>query len=187
MDVPGFERAEYVEPQTIDAYPSTRGSISFAKACAFGLGAAAAGSLGYAIVGLSGWMVSIVAIGIGWLIGKAMMTGSSGIGGRRYQVVAVVRTYFSVSCGHLLDILWIGRVQIASLGNHALWLFEICVRLALLGPFLALSNPFNGAIGLLILFFGMRTAWQMAAGGPGWQGGSVTTGSGTKDAGIFGR
>jgi hypothetical protein len=133
-------------------------------------------------------MVSIVAIGIGWLIGKAMMTGSNGIGGRGYQVVAVVLTCFSVSCGHVFDILWMGRAQLAALGNHPLWLFEICVRWALIGPFSALSNPFNGVLGLLILFFGMRSAWQMAAGGPGWQGGGTrTVRSGTSGAGIFGR
>jgi hypothetical protein len=43
-------------------------------------------------------------------------------------------------------------------------------RLALLGlasPFIQLSgNPFWGAMGLLILFFGIRIAWRIAAGRP---------------------
>jgi hypothetical protein len=41
------------------------------------------------------------------------------------------------------------------------------VGLALLGlasPFLALEDPLHGAIGLLILFVGIRIAWKIAAG-----------------------
>jgi len=38
-----------------------------------------------------------------------------------------------------------------------------------LGPILELMGHFLwGAIGLLILFYGLRTAWQMAAGSPGF-------------------
>jgi hypothetical protein len=39
--------------------------------------------------------------------------------------------------------------------------------LALIGlasPFLALSNPMQGVIGLVILFVGIRIAWRMTAG-----------------------
>jgi hypothetical protein len=53
-----------------------------------------------------------------------------------------------------------------SLANVGAWLG----RLALLGlasPFIQLSgNGFWGAMGLLILFFGMRIAWRIAEGRP---------------------
>jgi hypothetical protein len=58
MDMPGFERAEYVEPQVIDAYQPAD-SMSFAKACIFGLGAAIAGSLAMrSSACLDGWSAS---------------------------------------------------------------------------------------------------------------------------------
>lgn len=39
----------------------------------------------------------------------------------------------------------------------------------LFGPFLRLGrDPLWGLMGLLILFYGLRTAWQMAAGAPGF-------------------
>ena len=39
----------------------------------------------------------------------------------------------------------------------------------LCGPFLRLTqSPVSGFPGLLILFYGLRTAWQMAAGTPGF-------------------
>jgi hypothetical protein len=41
------------------------------------------------------------------------------------------------------------------------------IELTLLGlasPFLELRDPFHGAIGLVILFVGIRIAWQLTAG-----------------------
>jgi hypothetical protein len=41
------------------------------------------------------------------------------------------------------------------------------VWLGLTSPFIQLSgNPFWGAMGLLILFFGIRIAWRIAQGRP---------------------
>ncbi len=38
------------------------------------------------------------------------------------------------------------------------------VLIALASPFLALTNPGQGAIGLIILFVGLRIAWRITAG-----------------------
>jgi hypothetical protein len=38
---------------------------------------------------------------VGWLVGKAMMKGSNGMGGRRYQVAAVILTYFAISVAEI--------------------------------------------------------------------------------------
>jgi hypothetical protein len=175
LNTPNFERAEYHEPVVIEGNPIEPVGMNgaFAKAFVLGLGAAALGSVGYGVVALSGFMVSIVAIGIGWFVARAMMTGSGGIGGRPYQIAAALLTYFAVSCGQVLHFWWVMRSRLAALdgtfGNHPLWLAEIFIRDALIGPFLAVGrSPFNGAIGLLILFFGLQAAWRIAAGGPGF-------------------
>ncbi len=172
--MPEFDRAEYVAPVVMEGYGEPLASrAAFPKALAYGFAAAMVGSLGYGIIALSGFMVSIVAIGMGWLIAKAMMSASNGFGGRQYQVAAAVLTYFAVSCGRVWRLLWAIHERLAAdggrFGTHPLWLAEIVGREAVLGPFLALTrSPLNGGLGLLILFFGVRTAWQLAAGSPGF-------------------
>ncbi len=172
MSLPDFTRAEYIQPQTIETGLAgepilPRGSApAFPLAVLFGAAAAVVGSIGYAMVASVGIMFSIVAIGIAWLIVKAMMTASSGVGGRSYQIVAVTLTYFAVSWGDLLHPLWNAHLRGAP---WALWWTPMVLKYALLGPILELSgSPFNGLLGLVILFIGLRTAWRMAAGSPGF-------------------
>ena len=50
---------------------------------------------GFTIV--TGLYIGYVSLAVGWLVGKAIMLGSKGIGGRRYQIAAVVLTYAAVS------------------------------------------------------------------------------------------
>ncbi len=170
MSLYDFERAEYVEPQTIDGATgviegSRRASAAmFPLALAYGAAAALAGAIGYALVGLTGFMVSIVTIAIGWLVAKAMMTASGGVGGRGYQVAAVALTYLSASFGRVFDIAIDAHKDGVSLSP----IFYVIY--GLFGPFLrfAEGNVFWAGMGLLILFYGLRTAWQMAAGSPGF-------------------
>jgi len=71
---------------------------AFVRALLFGSGAAIAGCIGYALFGiLTGITLGYAAIGVGYLIGRAMNKGSGGIGGRRYQIVAAILTYAAVS------------------------------------------------------------------------------------------
>jgi hypothetical protein len=141
---------------------------AYVRALAYGIGAAVVGLIGYALIAilLQGWVISYMSIGVGWIVGTAMMKGSNGVGGRRYQIAAALLTYAAVSMAAVP--IWIhfaGGLQI-SMTNLGPWLG----RLALLGlasPFTQLSgNPFWGLMGLLILFFGMRIAWRIAAGRP---------------------
>jgi hypothetical protein len=170
MSIPDFERAEYVEPQTIEGElveGSRRVSAAvFPLALVCGVGAAVVGAIGYALVGLTGFMVSVVTIGIGYLVAKAMMTATCGIGGQPYQIAAVVLTYFSATVGELLDMIYHAH-------QHGMAFSQISpiavVKYAVFGPMLEVADrPGWGLIGLLILFYGLRTAWQMAAGTPGF-------------------
>ena len=71
---------------------------AFVRAVAFGAGGAVLGLALYALVGIAtGLMIGYVSLAVGWIVGKAMMTGSGGLGGRRYQIVAVLFTYAAVS------------------------------------------------------------------------------------------
>src|SRR5207249_5933947 len=57
--------------------------------------------------------------------------------------------------------------QPSSAGKPGMGLAKALGLLVLVGlasPFLALQNPLNGALGLLILFIGMNIAWRLTAG-----------------------
>ena len=189
--VPQFQTAEYAEqPAIIASVQPTQ--EHFARALLFGAVAAIAGAIGYAAFGIiTGWMIGYISLGIGLLIGKAIMKGSGGVGGRRYQIAAVILTYLACSFGE-------GAVGIAQLikekpataqadGKTAektdvkgdssatsadassgglLISLAILIGIILAAPILGLSAPLQGLIGLVILFVGIRIAWQTTAGRP---------------------
>jgi hypothetical protein len=71
------------------------------RAAAFGLGAAIAGAiLYYAVIAITGWEIGLVAIVIGFMVGYAVRRGTRGVGGRRYQMLAVGLTYFAVGLAY---------------------------------------------------------------------------------------
>jgi hypothetical protein len=169
MSIPDFERAEYEQPTVIDGatgHVERPGMAAFPLALVYGAVAAAVGAVGYALVGLTGFMVSIVTIAIGYIVAKAMMTATRGVGGQPYQIAAVVLTYLSASLGRVLDILFQAHKEGYSLSHISP---GFLVSYSLFGPFLRLTHDLGwGLMGLLILFYGLRTAWQMAAGTPGF-------------------
>lgn len=69
----------------------------FGKALALGLAAAAAGTaLYYAVLALTGYELSLIAIVVGYIVGTAVKKGSNGRGGWRYQALAMFLTYTSI-------------------------------------------------------------------------------------------
>jgi len=114
-----------------------------------------------------------------------MIKGSNGVGGRRYQIAAVLLTYAAVSTAAIP--VWIHyageqkqsqRQQAAQLQESSesgtqgeksttsrpgiLSALGTLVLIGLASPFLEFSgDPLGAAIGLVILFVGMRFAWRM--------------------------
>jgi hypothetical protein len=71
---------------------------AFVRALLFGVGAAIGGMILYAAFEIAtGWIIGYVSLAVGWMVGTAMMKGSNGVGGRRYQIAAVLLTYAAVS------------------------------------------------------------------------------------------
>lgn len=68
------------------------------------LGALAAligGGLWALFIVTTNWMIGLVAIGLGYLVGIAVRKGSDGRGGRAYQVIALVLCYMAVATGYM--------------------------------------------------------------------------------------
>src|SRR5712691_307501 len=71
---------------------------AFVRAPLYGIGAAVVGMILYAVFEIAtGLIIGYVSLAVGWMVGTAMMKGSNGVGGRRYQITAVLLTYAAVS------------------------------------------------------------------------------------------
>lgn len=177
---------------------------AFVRAVLFGIGGALAGLIVYAAFGImTGLMIGYIALAVGFLVGKAMMAGSKGFGGRRYQIVALLLTYAAVALGGMSIGVYQyvkqdkaakqAQVQQAAPPSQAaqqdpaqtetpvtpqqpqqsqkstMSFAAAMGRLLLYGlaaPFLELESGVSGVIGLVILFVGLRIAWQLTAGRP---------------------
>ena len=157
----------------IDSHPA------FVRGTLFGVGGAILGLMLYVGFALAtGWIVGFVSLAVGYIVGKAMMFGSGGVRGRRYQVAAVLLTYIAVSMA-AVPIAISQQMKQRSAQQRAqasdpaiaaepkmrsLGALGVLTVIGLASPFLDLSNPAHGVIGLIILFVGIRIAWRLTAG-----------------------
>jgi uncharacterized protein (DUF983 family) len=138
-------------------------SAAFIRAIAIGIGAAVLGCGLYAgFTILTSIYIGIVSLAVGWLIGKAMKMGSGGIGGKRYQIVAVALTYIAVSMADVPINLHFRGKSLSELTDPAL--FGQFLVDGITSPFTGLRSATSGLIGLVILFVGMQIAWKLTAG-----------------------
>ena len=163
---------------------------AYVRGMLFGLGAAILGMILYAgFTIVTGFYIGYVSLAVGWLVGKAIMLGSKGVGGRRYQIAAVILTYAAVSITAIPIALSYkakessepsaihskqqpatdgqstppDQTQTAPSHSFGAALLQLLL-LGLASPFLELQDPFHGIIGLVILIVGIRFAWKITAG-----------------------
>src|SRR3984885_5471489 len=76
----------------------TDSPAAYVRGVLFGVGAAIAGLILYATFEImTGIIIGYISLAVGWMVGKAMMKGSNGRGGRHYQITAALLTYAAVS------------------------------------------------------------------------------------------
>ena len=128
-----------------------------------GVAAAFAGLVFYSgFTILTHFYIGYVALAVGWLIGSAMMFGSKGIGGLRYQVTAVLLTYFAIS----LSAVPIALAHSSQQLENPVVSIPLLILLGVASPLLALASPIHGLIGLVILFVGIRIAFRLTRAKP---------------------
>ena len=168
---------------------------AYVRGLIFGLGAAIVGMILYAgFTIVTGFYIGYVSLAVGWLVGKAIMLGSKGIGGRRYQIAAVVLTYAAVSIAAVpIMISYYVKTKSKSPAIHSGQqqpsansqngepgeaktepgsapkpsmgaAFLQLLFIGLASPFLELQDPAHGIIGLIILAVGMSFAWKITVG-----------------------
>jgi hypothetical protein len=174
----------------------TDSHAAFVRALLLGAGASLLGLIFYSTFAIvTGWTIGYLALAVGWLVAKAMMKASNGVGGRRYQVAAVLLTYAAISVSavpigiasyvkHQSEKSQQNTAQTAQgsntgqedtpqkqdgnnkSGSSPLAAIGLLLVYGLASPFLELANPGSGVIGLFILFLGLSIAYRSTAAKP---------------------
>ena len=101
FDVNGTTVCESCQAEIARQAETPRGMGTLALATVFGIGAAVAGAaLYYAVIAITNFEIGLVAIAIGYMVGYAVRKGAGG-GGRRFQIVAIVLTYWAVGLAYV--------------------------------------------------------------------------------------
>jgi hypothetical protein len=121
-----------------------------------GLGAGLVGALiWFAIRRAANVEIGLIAVLVGYMVGKAVRKGSGNRGGVGYQVMAVLITYCCICANYLPDV-----VQAITNESHAV----IGVPEIVVAARFSLEYPFLGGaqnlIGLLIIGFALLQAWK---------------------------
>jgi hypothetical protein len=156
-----------------------------ARAFAFGAGAAILGAIVYyAVIAITEFEIGIVAIAIGYMVGYGIRMGTRGHGGRRFQVLAVVLTYWAVGLAYTPFAFQgaAGQNEPAAQTDasapaaapaaeaEAAGPVPLAFAIAFLGVlsfalpvFAIVSSMPGGLISAAIIAFGMHQAWTMTA------------------------
>jgi len=101
FDVNGQSVCDGCRTQLAQLAQTPRSWGLFVKAGLFGLVAAILGAiLYYAVIAITDFEIGIVAIAIGYMVGWAIRKATANRGGRRYQVLALVLTYWAVGLAY---------------------------------------------------------------------------------------
>jgi hypothetical protein len=137
-------------------------NTAFTRALLFGIGAAAVGLAGYAAFTIAtNFYIGYVALGVGYIVARAMKFGSGGRGGRPFQIVAVILTYLAIALAEIPIALWEVRAHLPS-GR----MLAVAIRLLPIGltsPIREMRDPIHGLINLVILYVGLQIAWRGTA------------------------
>jgi hypothetical protein len=165
---------------------------AFARGLFFGTAAAILGVMLYSsFTVFTNIHIGFMALAIALIVPTAILKGSNGIGGTRYQIAAVLLTYFAISVSavpvkvvdafeHRFQKVATQKVVVdagdrgvtenpGDLPNIETRLQRAAVRLAVLGiasPFLGIDDPLRGLLGLVILIVALRVAYQLAGERP---------------------
>jgi hypothetical protein len=163
--------------------------LALARAALYGAGAGLAGCALYATVAIvTGLEVGLIAILVGYMVGKAIRRASNGLGGRPQQILAITLTYFAITTSYIPVFIYhivkhppaairsgvrSGSAQVqgtesaprvAPEGRPRISVGRALLSLLLLAaaaPFLALRSGISGLISLFIIFIGLQRAWML--------------------------
>ena len=153
-------------------------ALSLMRAALYGGVAALGGCTLYALVAIVlNAEIGLIAILVGWMVGKAIRHASYGLGGRPQQILAVTLTYFAITTSYIPVIVYqaaknpqrVEQQQAQTKGAPtearprvgAGGLVLYLLMIAAIAPFLSLTSGISGLISIFILFIGLQRAWKL--------------------------
>ena len=184
FDVNGQSVCDGCRTQLAQLAQTPRSWGLFVKAGLFGLVAAILGAtLYYAVIAITNFEIGIVAIAIGYMVGWAIRKATANRGGRRYQVLALLLTYWAVGLAYTpITFQQLAKEDTKEQAQKATetaapapaespdeaTAINIPVVLAILLAFsvalpvlVVFGSLPGGLLSALIIGIGMRQAWQM--------------------------
>ena len=137
------------------AHGDSAGAAAFPRALGAGLAAGAVGSALYYIVEkISGYQLALIAIAVGFLVGRAVRWGTGGRGGLVYQLLAVALTYTAIAFSWLPFVLENNQeaFAIGDLVPLTTFMMGLPIRIGLESPFT-----------LVVIGIGLWEAWKFTA------------------------
>jgi len=113
----------------------------------------------YLVARLANLQIGIIAILVGWLVGKGVASGTGHRGGRWYQILAVLITYLSIGVAYASLILTLGAPE--GMEDLGVFKYPAALMLGLIAPVAMVFSDVTALISLLIIFFGLSQAWRM--------------------------
>ena len=185
FDVNGQTACETCRTQIAAHATTPKGVGVMVRAGLFGFGAAILGAvLYYAVIAIANLEIGIVAIAIGYMVGYGVRMGTGGRGGRRFQVLALLLTYWAVGLAYTPLIFQQmngsggettesseaapgpepanieGAPEDPSLTLALAFLLALSMALPVL---VVIGSMPSGLISAAIIVFGMLQAWRMTA------------------------
>jgi hypothetical protein len=179
-DLNGAVACESCRGQILAHLQAPLGSRRFWRAFWFGSAAAVVSAiLWYAVGAITGYSIGLVAVAVGYIVGKAVNRGAEGRGGRKVQVLALLLAYGAMSMANIPAVFSAlakmseehkqekqddkaKREEKPSAGKLALGLVVVIVAviaLACAAPFLSGGTAFS----LLFIGFALWEAWKLNA------------------------
>lgn len=150
-------------------------SQRFAQALLFGIGGMLAGAIvWYLVARLFNLQIGIIAILLGYLVGRAIHRGAGNRGGLQYQILALVLTYLGICLAYAPLLIEANQVALGDLGAGSGELIY-----TILGwPVRHVTSGAGGVISLVIYGIAFLQAWKLAAGVPLTSSGPFKVGAG---------
>lgn len=127
------------------APPARATALDIARSIVLGLGGAVLGAAIYYGVGVViHGQIALVAIAVGWIVGRAVQLGARGHRGQVFQIIAVVLTYVGIALGYGPNAIAVYGVQVLSLPIRETF-----------------DSGIMGAVIAFIIAFGLYQAWIM--------------------------
>jgi hypothetical protein len=165
--------------EAIEVAEAAGKSQRFAQAVLFGVGGMLAGAIVWYIVEkVFNLEIGIIAILLGYLVGKAIHRGAGNRGGIQYQILALVLTYLGICLAYAPFLIEARQVALGSIGvGIGTLIYEI------LGlPLRVVSGGSGGFISLFIYGIAFLQAWKLTAGVPLTASGPFKVGAGPAPA-----